>query len=85
MAQVRQKVRDYGVGLGAMLTKHLVRDWASAANLLVRVPVGSVHLLSKRSSKNASKSADYPASLVLAELEGLVYGPVAYARSRLSS
>jgi GT2 family glycosyltransferase len=85
MAQVRQKVRDYGVGLGAMLTKHLVRNRSSAAGLLSRVPAGTVHLLSARSPKNASRSATYPSSLVLAELQGLLYGPVAYARSRVAS
>jgi len=85
MAQVRQKVRDYGVGLGAMLTKHLVRDRSSAAALLTRVPAGTVHLLSARSTKNASRSVTYPPSLVLAELQGLLYGPLAYLRSRVSS
>ena len=85
MAQVRQKVRDYGVGLGAMLTKHLVRNRSSAAGLLSRVPAGTVHLLSAGSSKNASRSATYPPSLVLAELQGLLYGPVAYLRSRVAS
>lgn len=85
MAQVHQKVRDYGVGLGAMLTKHLVRDRASAAGLLSRVPAGTAHLLSARSPKNAARSGSYPPSLVRAELQGLLYGPVAYARSRVSS
>jgi GT2 family glycosyltransferase len=85
MAEVHQKVRDYGVGLGAMLTKHLVRNRASAAGLLSRVPAGTAHLLSVRSPKNASRSGTYPPSLVRAELQGLLYGPVAYARSRVSS
>lgn len=85
MDQMGQKIRDYGVGLGAMLTKHLVRDRASAAALLTRVPAGVVHLLSARSSKNAGRSADYPRSLIIAEIEGLLYGPVAYLRSRLAS
>jgi len=85
MAQVRRKVRDYGVGLGAMLTKHLVRNRSSAAAVLSRVPAGAVHLLSAGSPKNASRSSSYPPSLVLAELQGLLYSPVAYGRSRVSS
>ncbi len=85
MDQVRQKVRDYGVGLGAMLTKHLVTNRSTAAALLSRVPTGAVHLLSASSPKNASRSGAYPPALILAELEGLAYGPVAYVRSRVSS
>ena len=85
MEQVRGKVRDYGVGLGAMLTKHLVQSPATAAALLSRVPRGLVHLLSAASPKNAGRSRAYPPSLVRAELRGLVYGPVAYGRSRRAS
>lgn len=85
MPEVHQKVRDYGVGLGAMLTKHLVRDRSSATALLRRLPAGAAHLLSNRSTKNAHRSAAYPRSLIVAELEGLLYGPVGYLRSRLSS
>jgi len=78
------KVHDYGVGLGAMLTKHLVRSPASAAALLVRVPRGVGYLLSARSPKNRSRSPQYPRSLKFAELTGLLYGPVAYLRSRFA-
>ena len=85
MDQVRQKVRDYGVGLGAMLTKHLLTSWSTAGALLARVPTGTVHLLSSSSPKNASRSGTYPPALILAELQGLAYGPVAYVKSRASS
>ena len=76
------KVHDYGVGLGAMLTKHFLRSPASAAGLVARVPRGLVYLLSTRSPKNAARSRRYPRSLALAELTGILYGPVAYLRSR---
>ncbi|MGH9279398.1 MAG: glycosyltransferase [Acidimicrobiales bacterium] len=85
MVQVRRKVHDYGVGLGAMLTKHLLQSPESAAAMLVRVPAGAVHLLSGSSTKNVSKSASYPKSLVFSEMVGLVYGPFAYLRSRALS
>jgi hypothetical protein len=85
MDQIHRKVRDYGVGLGAMLTKHLFRDWSTFAAMAARVPSGARHLLGRGSPKTAARSSAYPASLVLAELAGLVYGPVAYLRSRLSS
>jgi GT2 family glycosyltransferase len=80
--QVRDKVRDYGVGLGAMLTKHLVRDWPTFAAMALRVPPGLYHLLGGDSAKNAGRSATYPRSLIRAELAGLSYGPVALFRSR---
>jgi GT2 family glycosyltransferase len=85
LAGVHQKVRDYGVGLGAMLTKHLVRDWSSFAAILSRLPSGTWHLLSQGSPKNAARSTSYPSSLVRAELSGVLYGPLAYLRSRASS
>jgi len=84
MDQIHQKVRDYGVGLGAMLAKHLVRDRSTFAAMVARVPSGARHLLGGGSTKNASRSSMYPRSLVRAELAGLLYGPVAYARSRAS-
>jgi GT2 family glycosyltransferase len=82
LEQVRRKVRDYGVGLGAMLTKHLLRDWPTCGALIRRVPSGLYHLLSRDSTKNAARSATYPPSLIRAELAGLSYGPVAFFRSR---
>jgi len=85
MEDVRQKVRDYGVGLGAMLTKHLTRDWPTFVAMTGRIPVGVRHLLGRDSTKNANRSASYPRSLIAAELVGLLYGPIAYCRSRISS
>ncbi|MDQ1355948.1 MAG: hypothetical protein QOG44_321 [Acidimicrobiaceae bacterium] len=85
MDQVHQKVRDYGVGLGAMLTKHLFRDWPTFVAMLTRLPLGARHLLGRDSTKNAGRTGSYPASLIAAELAGLVYGPFAYLRSRRSS
>jgi len=83
--QIHRKVRDYGIGLGAMLTKHLFRDRSTFAAMVARVPSGARHLLSGGSTKNAARSSTYPLSLVLAELAGLLYGPVAYFRSRVAS
>jgi len=83
--QIHRKVRDYGVGLGAMLTKHLLRDRSSFASVMARVPAGARHLLSGSSPKNTARTSTYPTSLVLAELAGIAYGPVAYLRSRAAS
>lgn len=71
------KVFDYGVGLGAMLTKHLTSDRATAAALLARVPRGTAYLVSRRVPKNSSRHT----SLHLAQIAGLLCSPAAYTRS----
>ena len=45
---------------------------------------GLRHALSRRSHKNASKSKNYPHLLTAAEWIGMLYGPLAYLRSRAS-
>ena len=70
----------YGVGLAAVLTKHLMTE---NRRLLVRLaPQGVWYLLSPHSPKNAGKERGYPRILSLAEFAGLARGPSAYCRSR---
>jgi GT2 family glycosyltransferase len=82
--RVRAQAHAYGVGLGAMLAKHLLFG-PSRFELLKLMPHGARYLLSPGSRKNAAKRAGYPASLNLAERAGLLIGPLAYVASRLSS
>jgi glycosyltransferase involved in cell wall biosynthesis len=78
---LRRQVFDYGVGLGAVLTKRfLQRD--ERAEMVARLPAGLGYLLSPRSPKNAGKTKGFPRSLTLVELAGIAYGPIAYLRSR---
>lgn len=70
----------YGVGLAAVLTKHLM---TKNRRLLFRLaPQGVWYLLSPHSPKNAGKVWGYPRILSLAEFAGLARGPFAYCRSR---
>lgn len=80
--QLRRQIRDYGVGMGAGLTRTVVHEPAAALELGRRLPRAAHHVLSSRSSKNRNWSAGYPGALRRAELAGLVLGPAAYLRSR---
>jgi GT2 family glycosyltransferase len=80
---VRQAVH-YGVGLGAMVAKHLVTGPERRA-IVRRIPRGVSYLLSPRSRKNAVKGGHYPKRLDWLERLGLLLGPVAYLRSRRRS
>ncbi len=75
------KVFSYGVGLGALIVKHLTSG-PGRSGLVRLIPAGLRYLLSPRSRKNAGKAAKFPRRLELIEWIGLLLGPIAYARSR---
>ena len=78
------KVYSYGFGLSAMLAKHAVAG-PDRSGFVRRVPAGFRHFIDPDSSKNASKSADYPRRLALMEVLGVASGPLGYAKSRWQS
>ena len=83
-SRVRRQVFNYGVGLTAMLTKHLLnRD--SRKEVLRRIPAAVRHLSDPASRKNAGKCAGYPRHLDGIERLGMLYGPIAYARAVAAS
>ena len=51
-------------------------------DLIPKLPYGLFFILSARSSKNSQKLAHYPKELTIAELKGMLYGPLAYLQSR---
>jgi len=79
---LRRHAFDYGAGLTAMLTKQLVAG-EDRLGLLRRVPRGLRYALDPSSDKNAHKGADYPRALNRLERLGMLFGPLAYAGSRL--
>ena len=79
---LRRQVFGYGVGFSAYLMKTLSTNPRLIPGLLRRLPRGLAYTLSSKSAKNQKKGANYPRELTLAELVGLLYGPLAYARSR---
>jgi O-antigen biosynthesis protein len=78
--QLRRHAYRYGMGLTAMLTKHLVHG-PDRLELLRAIPRGVVYLLNPVSRKNVQKSSDFPRTLELLEYVGMLIGPVAYAVS----
>jgi glycosyltransferase involved in cell wall biosynthesis len=79
---LRKQVHDYGVGLTAYLLKIMLHRPDLLPDLARRIPRGIRFALSPSSTKNHGKRADYPRELTRIELRGMLYGPLAYARSR---
>lgn len=79
--ELRQQLRDYGVGLSAMLTAQSLRGLRRGLRILLCIPGGLRLLLSPSSTKNSRRGGDYPSELAAAELRGFVLGPFAYLRS----
>ena len=84
-ASLRRQIYGYGVGLTAYLTKILLDRPRLLLDVAAKAPLGLRYALSARSGKNEKKGADYPAELTRLERRGMLYGPIAYARSRAAA
>jgi O-antigen biosynthesis protein len=71
----------YGVGLGAFLAAALTNEPQMVPAFLRRVPRGVIHALA-RSRSHPEHMSGWTRQLSWAQHRGLVYGPIAYARSR---
>jgi GT2 family glycosyltransferase len=80
MSRLRRQVYNYGVGLGAMLSKQLVAG-PHRRRLLAAVPRGIRYLRDSKSRKNATKPTNYPRYLTWIERFGMLVGPLAYVWS----
>ncbi|WP_162176586.1 glycosyltransferase [Deinococcus frigens] len=78
---LRRQMYSYGAGLTAYLTKTIFDRPYHLWRILLKLPVGMLYALSPKSKKNVRKSGAYPAELTRLEFRGMMYGPVAYARS----
>jgi hypothetical protein len=81
-AGLQRQIYRYGVGLTAYLTKTMVGDPRVIPAIVRRIPRGLRYLLARDSSLNEHKREDFPKALTRAEIRGMLYGPLAYARSR---
>ena len=72
----------YGVGLTAYLMKTLWERPSRLLDFVVRVPYGLYFTFSKASPKHQKKATSYPRELTRLEYKGMLYGPLAYLRSR---
>lgn len=79
---LKRQVYSYGTGLTAYLLKTLLADPRRIPGFAARVPRGLKFALSSGSAKNEHKEGDYPSELSRLERRGMLYGPLAYARSR---
>jgi len=77
---LRRQLFYYGVGLTAFLAKHML-DLSTAREIVARVPEGVRRGRSLWSPEEIGEPA--PKVLVLAEVAGMLAGPVAYLRGRI--
>ncbi|NOK71160.1 MAG: glycosyltransferase [Chloroflexi bacterium AL-N10] len=81
-ATLRRQIYNYGVGLTAFFTKTILEEPHRFVELAKKLPSGLLYALNPRSPKNAKKRGNYPQELTKLELWGMLYGPLAYLRSR---
>jgi hypothetical protein len=81
-AALARQVRDYGAGLSAMITKHLLVDHRHRRLIVRRIPSGLHHLFGADSEKNVRRTETFPRSLARQELIGLLSGPWRYLKGR---
>jgi glycosyltransferase involved in cell wall biosynthesis len=81
-AQLRRQIVCYGTGLTACLFKNVVAKPRLLPDFLGKLPRGILFAFGSRSSHHAGKRPDYPRELTWLEIRGLLYGPLAYLRSR---
>ena len=79
---LRRQMRAYGKGLSAYLTKYLLSP-RTAFDVARRVPHGLRHAVRlKRRSDDAGTRSGASRGLLVAEIRGLLEGPLAYWRAR---
>ena len=78
----RHQFYGYGVGFTAFLTKSIIENPRIIFGLLQRLVYGLYFIFSPGSPRHIKKKASYPRELNRLELLGMLYGPIAYFRSR---
>jgi GT2 family glycosyltransferase len=79
---LRKQIYNYGVGATAYLMKCVLENPWLFFDLITRIPYGLYFILSRHSPKNRKKQMHYPEDLRKVELKGMLYGPLAYLRTR---
>ena len=74
----------YGVGFSATVMKWMLEP-KTASQLIGKLSAGFKHALNPASDKNKRKNEHFPHQLTWLERAGMLAGPVAYVRSRLSA
>jgi len=76
-----KQVAGYGTGMTAMYTSLIARHPRLLVALASRVPAGLRILTRPRDQRSPSLTPSYPRRTLLYQIEGMAYGPIAYARS----
>lgn len=79
---LRRQIYAYGAGLVAYYLKTVLAEPRFAVDFVRKLPAGVRWMTSPDSHINKHKEEDYPAELAWVERRGMLYGPLAYARSR---
>ncbi len=79
---LRQQLRDSGIGLGAYLSSAVLHEPSLLFGMLRNAVPAVRHLLSRSSPKNRNKGSGFPRELEAAELLGVLQGPFRYGQSR---
>jgi cellulose synthase/poly-beta-1,6-N-acetylglucosamine synthase-like glycosyltransferase len=78
---MKRQAYNYGVGLGAYLTRSVLKDPRRLLSFALALPAAAAHLASKSSNWNTTLSQNYPRSFVWSERLGILAGVPAYLRS----
>lgn len=76
-----EQLSGYGVGMGASLTKLVLRSPYHSVGLAAKMPGSLRVLLSPKSMKNSARTPDFPKKAGRAELLGYFRGPGRYLQS----
>jgi len=79
---LKRQVYAYGAGLVAYYLKTILAEPRFALDFARKLPAGIRWMRSPDAHINRYKQDDYPGELAWIERRGMLYGPLAYARSR---
>jgi glycosyltransferase involved in cell wall biosynthesis len=80
-SELRKQIYNYGVGLTAYLTKSFLDNPRLLFDFIAQLAYAPFLLL-RTHSPHRRKSALYPKELIRVKRKGMMYGPLAYVRSR---
>ncbi|TQL48968.1 GT2 family glycosyltransferase [Ornithinicoccus hortensis] len=82
--QLRRQIRGNGVGMGALLVKHVARNPVFVPKFLLQIPKLALAALQDRGARPSDETTLVtPRYLLTEELMGLASSPLAFLRSRL--
>jgi glycosyltransferase involved in cell wall biosynthesis len=81
-AALKRQLSAYGIGFTAYLTRIILEDPKHLGSMLRQTPYALRYLFGSQSPRNQHKQPTFPGELTRIELFGMLYGPLAYLRSR---